>query len=77
MDQNQNCVTIQLKEGDRNILKHFNTGDESENKLRYELIEVLLRQIEGQMKIQNDVEDILTISFAKREVKGPHSAINN
>lgn len=77
MNQRQNCVTIQLKEGERDLLKYFGANDESEDKLRYELIEVLLRQIEGQMKIQNDGENVLSISFAKREVKGPHSAINN
>lgn len=77
MDQSHNCVTIHLKEGDRDLMKHFGANDESENKLRYELIDVLLRQIEGHMNIKNDVDNSLTISFVKREVKGPHSAINN
>lgn len=77
MTQSQNCVTIKLKEGERNLLEHFGKSDNSENNLRYELIDVLLRQIKGQMKVHTNGENVLTISFAKREVKGPHSAINN
>lgn len=77
LTQTQNCVSIILKEGERKILEHFGDSGNSENDLRHELINVLLRQIEGQMKLHKDGESMLTINFAKREVKGPHSAINN
>lgn len=77
LSQDQDCVTIILKEGDLNLLKYFGSLDNSEDNLRYELIDVLLRQIHGQINVQKEGEGSLSINFTKREVKGPHSAINN
>ncbi|HET8866025.1 MAG TPA: PAS domain S-box protein, partial [Gracilimonas sp.] len=78
LKNNAECVSIEFKETDKNILQFFNQCDNAAPDLRLELIEVLLRQIHGKMDINNDNrQSLLTISFSKREVSGPHNALKN
>lgn len=70
------CVTVEFHEKDKALLKYFNNCDNATADLRMELIDVLLRQIRGEMEINVDGDhSYLSISFAKRETKGPHNAL--
>lgn len=76
LEENDNIIRIEVLETGKNIFKHYHIDNGSKHALRGELIDVLLRQIHGNMTISED-EGHLIISFTKREVKGPHSALNN
>lgn len=69
-------VTIELREKDKALFKSFNNCENNAADLRVELINVLLKQIRGEMEVNPEEGDgFLAISFAKREAKGPHNAL--
>ncbi|MEX2478992.1 MAG: PAS domain S-box protein [Gracilimonas sp.] len=70
-------VLIKIIEGERELLSYFENAKDSKESLHFELIDVLLKQIHGNMKITKDKHSTLSVSFAKRELKGPHNALNN
>jgi PAS domain S-box-containing protein len=70
-------VYIQFIEDEKDLISYFGKQANSDEALRLELIEVLLKQIHGEMEIAHNEKAILSINFEKRELKGPHSALNN
>ncbi|MEQ8525141.1 PAS domain S-box protein [Gracilimonas sp.] len=77
VNNNDECVKIELIDQSNQLLPAYNTDDNSNTRLRKELIEVLSTQIHGNIELNQDKESILSIHFAKREAKGPHSALRN
>jgi len=75
MTNNVECVKIELKNPDNNLLPLYNNDKDPNTDLRKELIKVLLTQIHGEVKLTYEPESTLSIHFAKRELKGPHSAL--
>lgn len=69
-------VSISFQEHSKNYIEYYETHDDSFSTLREELISVLLLQLEGELKIDED-QGVLTVSFTKREIKGPHNTLNN
>ena len=77
MINNDECVRIELVDQQNELLPIFEKMNEPSTDLRKELIEVLLTQIHGEMKITRGKSNVLSIHFAKREVRGPHNALKN
>ncbi|MAL16924.1 MAG: hypothetical protein CL670_07700 [Balneola sp.] len=75
MTNNVECVKIELKNPDNNLLPLYNSDEDPNTDLRKELIKVLLKQIHGEVKLSSDPESTLSIHFAKSELKGPHSGL--
>ncbi|WP_421773515.1 PAS domain S-box protein [Gracilimonas sp.] len=76
MENTDQCVKIELIDPSGQLLPAYELNHPDSN-LRKELIDVLSSQINGSIKLETEVESSLTIHFAKREVKGPHSALRN
>ena len=74
IDDSENFVNIELVSPDQNLFTFFH-NDDPNSRLRKELIHVLTTQIHGKLDIANEPENTLAIRFAKRELKGPHSAL--
>ncbi|MDZ7808297.1 MAG: histidine kinase dimerization/phosphoacceptor domain -containing protein [Gracilimonas sp.] len=77
MRQEENNVIIDLFDPIHRVLDFQKADSGLRNTLRNELIEVLLTQIYGDIKITEGDQSILTVSFPKREAKGPHNALYN
>ncbi|MDR9416737.1 MAG: PAS domain S-box protein [Gracilimonas sp.] len=74
---NQNThVEIVLAEKTKPMFRYYEACDAESSTLRKELIEVLLKQIHGDLTVDMEL-GLLSIRFAKREVKGPHNALNS
>lgn len=77
INNNDECVKIELIDQSNQLLPAYTKDVNSNTSLRKELIEVLSTQIHGNIELVQDSESILSIHFAKREAKGPHSALRN
>lgn len=76
LTETADCVNIEFHENEYPLFRYFNNCDNEAQDLRMELIDVLLRQIRGEMEIDpEEGNGSLSISFAKREAKGPHNAL--
>ncbi|SMO58233.1 PAS domain S-box protein [Gracilimonas mengyeensis] len=71
------CIQINITDHfGGNLFRSFADTNLMEKQLRMELIHVLLKQIDGELTIDDKEKPTLTVSFAKREIKGPHSGLN-
>jgi PAS domain S-box-containing protein len=77
MREEDNKVIIDLSDPKHRVLDFQKSDSGLRNTLRNDLIEVLLTQIYGDIKITHGDRSILTVSFPKREAKGPHNALYN
>ncbi|MFP8490117.1 PAS domain S-box protein [Gracilimonas sp. Q87] len=77
MREEKNNVIIDLLDPLHRVLDFQKPGSELKHTLRNELIEVLLTQIYGDIKISEGDQSLLTLSFPKSEAKGPHNALYN
>ena len=75
MREEDNKVFIDLIDPIHRVLDFQRSDSGLQQTLRNELIEVLLTQIYGEIKITEGADSVLTISFPKRETKGPHNAL--
>ncbi|HBQ59468.1 MAG TPA: hypothetical protein DD671_07535, partial [Balneolaceae bacterium] len=62
LTNNDECVEIAIKEHSNNYLEYFRKCDDSFSNLREELISVLLRQIGGELTV-NQANGLLTVNF--------------
>ncbi|WP_428235905.1 PAS domain S-box protein [Gracilimonas sp.] len=76
MKSSDECVKIDLIDPSGQLLPAYGLDHPNTN-LRKELIDVLSSQINGSIILENETESILSIHFAKRELRGPHSALKN
>ncbi|MCP9291014.1 PAS domain S-box protein [Gracilimonas sediminicola] len=76
MKGSDECVKIDLIDPSGQLLPAYGLDHPNTN-LRKELIDVLSSQINGSIILENETESILSIHFAKRELRGPHSALKN
>jgi hypothetical protein len=76
MTNSKDCVKIDLKNPDNQLLPLYNNDNDPNTDLRKELIKVLSTQIHGEVKLTFEPESVLSIHFAKNEAKGPHNALN-
>lgn len=77
MREEENKVIIDLSDPKHRVLDFQKSDSGLRNTLRNDLIEVLLTQIYGEIKINQGDQSILTVTFPKREAKGPHNALYN
>lgn len=73
--EEDNKVIIDLVDPIHRVLDFQRSDSGLQHTLRNDLIEVLLTQIYGDIKITEGEQSVLTISFPKRETKGPHNAL--
>lgn len=73
--EEDNKVIIDLVDPIHRVLDFQKSDSGLQHTLRNDLIEVLLTQIYGDIKITEGEQSVLTISFPKRETKGPHNAL--
>jgi len=73
--EEENRVIIDLLDPLHRVLDFQKSDSGLKQTLRNELIEVLLTQIYGDIKITEGKNSLLTISFPKKETKGPHNAL--
>ncbi|MBO6584570.1 MAG: PAS domain S-box protein [Gracilimonas sp.] len=76
MKTTNDCVRIELEDPSATLLPSYE-ADHPNTNLRKELIDVLSSQIDGSVILDSDTKSTLSIHFAKRELKGPHSALKN
>lgn len=82
-----NCVDLKLSADDKVavielvdhcklLFSHLKDSIESSDGLSFELIDVLLKQIQGNMSIELNDEHKIIITFERREAKGAYSALS-
>lgn len=77
LHENDDVINIEINDLSKTILQLYEKENINISSLRKELINVLLKQTNGQMEVILEEEHLLKISFCKREVKGSHSAFLN
>ncbi len=74
MQNTNDCVRIDLIDPSGVLLTAYESEHPNSN-LRKELIDVLSSQIDGSISYNDETKSTLSIHFAKKELKGPHSAL--
>ncbi|MEX0722176.1 MAG: PAS domain S-box protein [Balneolaceae bacterium] len=75
LKENGDTITIKIIDLSNTVLKQYEEQGQNISSLRKELINVLLKQTRGEMDINLKEQHSLTISFDRRETKGPHNAL--
>ncbi|MTI87672.1 MAG: PAS domain S-box protein [Balneolaceae bacterium] len=71
-----NKIQFHLLDNSKQLLKYLCLKKDDVSSLRKELMDALLRQLQGEMEVHCEEEYTLTISFNKKNIKGAHNALD-